>query len=172
MLWHSRYSKKGKSKVKFFIQSWTKYVETDCEFIQKSAELHLTKIVTKPHIYVKGTKKHYIFLSEPYINKTKNSTHPYLEYWIVSHSHCVIYPLPPSPPSPLEQCFNPVKALGAFTYCGLNIALAGVEEIQVFTILDQHELKLILDLHLQKQVCLNTFDQDCRFKMLLLKGER
>ena len=38
------------------LQSWTKYVETDCEFIQKSAKVHFTKIVTKPHIYVKGTK--------------------------------------------------------------------------------------------------------------------
>ena len=56
--------------------SWTKYVETDCEFIQKLAELHLTKIVTKPHIYVKGTKKHYICPSETYINKTRNFTRP------------------------------------------------------------------------------------------------
>ena len=38
------------------LQSWTKYVETDCDFIQKLAELHLTKIVTKPHVYVNGTK--------------------------------------------------------------------------------------------------------------------
>ena len=49
-------SETDKFKVKFVIQSWTKYVETDCEFIQKSAKVHFTKIVTKPHIYVKGTK--------------------------------------------------------------------------------------------------------------------